>query len=100
MAGNGPAPSGLSTSIGIDVAVRGAIAHPAIHSRSGAARAITFRIFLLTIAFHERDRRLEELEVLLVLGRVLAIDLDPLARACRAAGLERNHVLPRELQLG
>src|SRR5258706_5839068 len=106
MAGKGPGPSGFSTLIGIDEAARGdswggagAIAHPATNGRIAAARAIAVRMIFLTTAFHERDRRLEELRVLLVPGRVLAIDLDPLARARRAAGLERNHVLPRELQL-
>ena len=50
--------------------------------------------------FHEIERRLEEVEVLLVFGRLGAVDLDPFPRARHAAGLERDDVVPRELQLG
>src|SRR6266850_7582913 len=51
-------------------------------------------------AFHEGERGLKQLEVLLVLGRVGAVDLYPLSRARRAARLKRDDVVPRELQLG
>src|SRR5689334_12855309 len=50
-------------------------------------------------ALHEIERRLEELQVLRVLRRVGAIDLDPLLRGRHAGGLEGAHVLARELQL-
>src|SRR5688572_857619 len=53
----------------------------------------------LAPALHELDRRLEELEILLVLRGVGAVDLDPLLGARHAAGLERGHVLARELQV-
>src|SRR6185437_6760185 len=48
---------------------------------------------------HEVERRLEKLQVLLVFGGTRAIDLDPLARSRHPGGLERGHVLARELEL-
>src|SRR5258706_2730798 len=50
-------------------------------------------------ALHELVRGLEKLEIFLVLRGILAVDLDPFARARRAGGLERDHVLARELKL-
>src|SRR4051812_3690025 len=49
---------------------------------------------ILSTAFYKLDRRLEERQVLLVLGRVGVIDLHPFARrrGAQAAGLEGLHV--------
>src|SRR5687768_8409827 len=57
------------------------------------------RLRRLSRAFHVVESRLEELAVLLVLRGVLAVDLDPFARAGHAGGLERHHVVAGELQL-
>src|SRR5438093_13383441 len=51
-------------------------------------------------AFHEFQRRLEHLEVLLVIGSVRAVDLDPFPGGAKTARLKRDHVVPGELQLG
>ena len=48
--------------------------------------------------FDELNGSLEKGEILLVVGRIGAIDLDPLSRACHAARLERNEVVLRKLQ--
>src|SRR5260221_8001813 len=50
-------------------------------------------------ALHEIERGLEDLEILLVVRRIFAVDLHPLLGARHAARLEGDHVLPRELQL-
>jgi hypothetical protein len=50
--------------------------------------------------FHEVERGLKQLEILLVLGRLGAVDLDPFPRAGHAAGLKRNDVAPGKPQLG
>src|SRR5688500_6914888 len=51
---------------------------------------------------HELQRGAKQLEVLLVVRRVLAVDLQPLAGGCRpqAAGGKRSDVAAGELQVG
>ncbi len=48
----------------------------------------------------ELDRFLEQRKVLLVVGRVGAVDLYPFPRALQTAGSKGNDVVPRELELG
>src|SRR5688500_1201717 len=57
---------------------------------------------LPSAGLHKVERGPDQLEVLLVVGRIRSVDLDPLPRGSRAdaTGLKRNHVIPRELQLG
>ncbi len=49
---------------------------------------------------HERDRLLEQLEIVRVVRGIGAVELHPLARRGQAARLERGDVVARELQLG
>jgi hypothetical protein len=44
--------------------------------------------------FHELERRLKQLEILLVLSRIGAVDLYPFPRARHTAGLKRDDVAP------
>src|SRR5688572_32180505 len=57
---------------------------------------------LPSAGLHEVQRSPDQLEVLLVVGRIRPVDLDPFPRGSRTdtAGLKRNDVTPRELQLG
>jgi hypothetical protein len=48
---------------------------------------------------HELEGGLKQLEILLVLGRIGAVDLYPFPRTHQAGGLELDDVRPRELQL-
>src|SRR2546421_11097708 len=53
---------------------------------------------LSTAAFHEFQRLAEELQILLVLGGVRAVDLDPLLGRRQARRLKRHDVVAREVQ--
>ncbi len=48
---------------------------------------------------YELDRRLEQRKILLVVGRIDPVDLYPFPRACHPAGLKRDDVVSRELEL-
>ena len=49
--------------------------------------------------FYELERSLKQWEILFVFGHVGAIDLYPFPRTCQTAGLKRDNIVPRELQL-
>jgi hypothetical protein len=65
-------------------------------------RAATVKTFTPTLpdaaAFDELNGSLKKGEILLVVGRIGAIDLDPFSCACHAARLERNDVVLGKLQ--
>ena len=44
--------------------------------------------------FNELERGAKQLEILLVLGRVVPVDLNPLPRACHTTGLKWDDVAP------
>ncbi|SRR5712692_2712293 len=45
-------------------------------------------------SFHEIERGLKQLKILLVLGHLGAVDLYPFPRTCHTARLKRNDVVP------
>ena len=51
-----------------------------------------------TGAFDELHRLLKKWEILLVVGRIGAVDLYPFPSACDTTGLKWNDVVPRKLQ--
>src|SRR5256885_1608939 len=55
---------------------------------------------LAPAGFYELDRGTKQFEILLVVGRILAIDLYPFPRARHTAGQKRHDVVPRKMQLG
>src|SRR5574341_1166506 len=50
--------------------------------------------------FHEFQRGPEQFEILLVIGCLGTVDLDPLPGTPDSAGLKRDDVVPRKLQFG
>jgi hypothetical protein len=61
---------------------------------------IDLRVKALTrpAAFDEIYRRLKQGKIVLIVGRIFAVDLYPLPRACQTSGLKRNYVVPGKLQ--
>lgn len=76
---------------------RGSSTH---RNRPAARRRTLTQALPGTAGFYKLNGCLEKGEIPLVVGRIGAIDLDPLSRASHAARLERNDVVFGKLQLG